>query len=347
MILLFLFLAQAQDSGVEALIAQLDHDDSSLREKAQSELIQRGRNVVPRLLSHHRTTDSAESRGRTESILSRFPFETLAQTRTGESLRERMKEMLLQDLEPHRGTPGCWLPKENQLAIDPAHLTILWQTGSGHGQFLAIVRIASGDKGCLEIRRIVWQGITPYRSEVKAEGVKVEESRFDADESKALGELLQAGIVLQAKCARPRESGRSWMSSGSFSMRFRIESGGVAVWSAAYTGYPGSSGEPDYAHGRVIDNVLGKILRNRSWTEVNVLPEDRARALQWMTDHFATEAWWIREHYLNMARTIGDETYRPFLEKVSKDLEGKEDPSEQRQLQAVRVALSRLRPAGK
>ena len=130
-------------------------------------------------------------------------------------------------------------------------------------------------------------------------------------------------------------------------MRFRIESGGTPVWTAAYTGYPGSRGESEYAHGQVIDRALREILQHRTWTESKIVPEDRVLALQWMTDNYGAESWWIKEHYLNMARFIGDESFRPFLQKVVQEVEGKDGPSEKRQFEAVRDALSRIRPPEK
>lgn len=345
--ILLLVLLLAQDADLEDLIARLDHDDAAIREKASSELVQRGPGVIPRLLQLQRTAASGELRSRAEGILCEFPFETLGRTRAEEPLHAKLIRILLKDLDEHRDVPGCWLPKEAQKALDPARLTVHWQTGSGHGQFLAIVRLVSNPQGGLDVRRVAYQGTTPYRPQVKAEGVRAEESRFDADETKALAALLQAGIVLESKCARPQEPGRSWTSSGSFSMRFRIDSGGTPVWTAAYTGYPGSRGESEYAHGRVIDDALRKILQHRTWTESKIVPEDRGLALHWMTDNYATESWWVKEHYLNMARFIGDESYRPFLEKAAKELQGKDGPGEERRLKAAQDALSRLRPVEK
>jgi|SRR6185436_4787063 len=342
-----LLLLLAQDADLETLVAQLDHDDAAVREKASAGLIERGTAIVPRLLALQRSATSAELRTRAEDILTHFPFESLVRTQPGEPLREKLITILLKDLEEHRETPGCWLPKDRRPEFDPARLSILWQIGSGHGQFLAIVRIVSNDQGCFDVRRIAYQGTTPYRAQVKAAGVKAEESRFDREESVALAELLQAGVVLESKCARPQEPGRSWMSTGSFSMRFRIESRGSVVWNAAYTGYPGSTGLPLYAHGKVIDDALWKILRNRPWTESKIVPEDRVLALRWMTDNQATESWWVKEHYLHMARFIGDESFRPFLQKVVQEVEGKDGPSEKRQLEAARAALSGLRPVEK
>jgi hypothetical protein len=44
-----------------------------------------------------------------------------------------------------------------------------------------------------------------------------------------------------------------------------------------------------------------------------------------------------------MARFIGDESYLPFLEKVGKDVEGRDGPSEKRQQTSMLHALSRIR----
>jgi len=130
-------------------------------------------------------------------------------------------------------------------------------------------------------------------------------------------------------------------------MRFQIESGKETAWSVAFTGHSSSREEPAYAHGMILDGVLRAAVATRAWTPVEVTPEDRRRALAWMTQHFDSEGWWIREHYLDMARFIGDEYYVPLLTKVANDLEGKEGPSEVRQLKSAREALSRIASARK
>ncbi len=341
MLIPLLLLALAQDADLQAL----DDPDFAVREKAAENLSRRGVEIVPRIVELHRETRSPEVRSRTETLLLGFPFEALALTRPDEPLHAALRKDLLEDLEEHRSVPGCWQEEERRPLLEGAKLRILVQGGNGHGQHLQIDHIVPGGDGGLNVRRIAYQGTTPYRPAVKEEFVRVEETRFDADEARTLAELLQAGAALQSRCAIPEKKGHSWSSSGSFSMRFRIECGGTLAWSAAYTGYPGSAGRRDYAHGQILDEVIGAALEHRSWREAKLVPEDRARALQWMRDHFASEEWWVKEHYLDMARLIGDESYLPFLRQVAQDLEGKEDSSELRE--SALQALTRIESAGK
>ncbi len=124
-------------------------------------------------------------------------------------------------------------------------------------------------------------------------------------------------------------------------MRLQIESAGQSVWSAAYTGYPGSQGEKDYTHGEIIDGILQAVLKDRMWSEPKLGEQGRAMLLQWISDNFKSEDWWVRERYLAMARLVGDVTYLPFLRKVAAELEGKSGASEERQLKAAMEAIER------
>lgn len=337
-----LILALAQEADIEKVISDLDHDDPDVREKATKDLAARGPAVIPRILALHRATDSPEIRSRAETVLLRYDFMALAQTRPEEPIRKTIEAVLLKDIEAHRATPGCRRAKENQPAVDASRLRIQWQSGSGHGQSLNIDQLVSRDGGGLTVRRIAYQGTTPYRPEVKKEGVRVEETRLSPGEAEALAGLLQTAAALREQCAIEKEKGRSWHSTGSFTMRFRVESAGAAVWIGAYTGYPGSLHEKEYIHGNAIDNMLRAAMAHRAWSRVRVLPEDRARALQWMTDHFADEGWWVKEHYLDMARFLGDGSYLPFLRGVAKDLQGNDGHSEKRRLKSAREAISRI-----
>ncbi len=347
MIPLALALCLLQDPGTDALLERLADDAPDVREKAVADLVSRGPGVVPPLLALYRSAASPEVRERAALVLQRFPFPGFVGTRPGEPLREALRGILLRDLKKHQETPACGIAENERVALDVLRLRILRQDGSGHGQFLALDETLPDGAGGLRVRRIAYQGMTPYRPEVKEEGVRVEESLLGPAESAALVELLSPAVALRPACGVKRDSLRSWTSSGSFSMRFQIESGKETAWSVAFTGHRSSSDEPAYAHGMILDGVLRAALATRAWTPVEVTPEDRRRALAWMTRHFDSEGWWIREHYLDMARFIGDESFVPLLTRVAKDLEGKEGPSEVRQFKAAREALSRIASARK
>jgi hypothetical protein len=346
-VLIFLLtFAFAQDADLQALAEKLGHQDAGVREKASTDLASRGVTIVPWILSIHRSSDSPEVRLRTEALLRRFPFPAFALTGPAEPLHDVLKGVLLADLETHRHTPGCWVPEGQRPAIDGARLQIVWQSGSGHGQSLEITTLTSTEGGRISVRRISHQGKTLYRSEVK-EGSRIEEMEIDSKDSAALVELLQAGASLRTGCAIKKEEGSSWMSTGSFSMRLRIDSGDIRGFDASYTGYPGSLGLQEYSHGKVLEKVLETVMAGRSWTRSDVLPVDRTRALRWITEHFAVEGWWVKERYLDITRSIGDAAFVPFLSKVAKDLEGNSGASEKRQLQSARAVLSQITQAGK
>ncbi len=312
MIPLALALCLLQDLGTDALLERLADDAPDVREKAVAALASRGPDVVPPLLALYRSTASPEVRERAALALQRFPFLAFVGSRPEEPLREKLRGVLLRDLKKHQETPACGAAEDGRVTLDVLQLRIFRQDGSGHGQFLAL-----------------------------------EESLLGPAESAALVELLSPAVMLRPTCGVKRDSLKVWTSSASFSMRFRIESGKETAWSVAFTGHGSSTDEPAYAHGLILDGVLRAALATRIWTPAEVTPEDRRRALDWMARHFGSEGWWVREHYLDMARFIGDESYVPFLSQVAKDLEGKEGPSETRQLKAAREALSRIASARK
>ena len=125
-------------------------------------------------------------------------------------------------------------------------------------------------------------------------------------------------------------------------MRFRVEPARGSPWSAAYTGYLGTLGEPDYAHGRIVDGLIDRALRARSWTPSELTAADRALVLRWASDAHAEEEWWVREHYLDFARHIGDADWLPYLVAVEKGLDGKEGASVERQREAIQDARKRI-----
>jgi hypothetical protein len=325
-------LAAVLAQDLEALVEGLTSDDVAVREKAEVELRKRGEEIVPRILELHRSADSADLRLRAEELLREFPFPAFARTKPEEPLRATLRAALLQDLKKHEGIADCW---REAVRIDPARLRIEFQGGSGHGQSLALDEVAPRKEGGLAVRRIAYQGVTPYRAEVK-------EATLGADETAALVELLQAACALRPSCAIEPPRNRFMMSTGDFSMRFRIEADRTEIWAAAYTGYPSSLNEPKYSHGRAIDFLLRRALRGAAWKPAEVLPEDRARALRWMTANYEAEEWWVKEHYLDIARLLGDRSYLPFLEKVEAGLKGKEGVGELRRLENARRAIERI-----
>jgi hypothetical protein len=245
-------------------------------------------------------------------------------------------------MESHRQVPGCWREKQDRLSIDLKSLSVLRQGGSGHGQTLELDEIAPRKDGGLTVRRLAYAAPTPYRPKVKEESTGVEEVVLDAEEARALGELLDVAMTLRQFCSKQQEPGRTRWSSASFSLRFRVESAGKVLWRCSYTGYPGSSGENQYTHGVLVDQVLRAALARRTWEASKITADDRRRLLRWSEENFEREEWWVRERYLRMALTAGDESFLPFLRKAAKDLRGKEDPSEVRQQGYVREALRRI-----
>ena len=347
MILLTLAVFLAQDLGTDALLERLADDAPDVREKAVAALASRGPDIVPSLLAFHRSTVSPEVRQRVELVLQRFPFPAFVGTRPDEPLRETLRSFLLRDLKKHLETPACLIAGNERITLDVLQLRIIRQDGSGHGQFLALDEIVPDGGGGLRLRRIAYQGKTPYRPGVKEEAVRVEEALLGPGESAALVELLSSAVALRPVCGVKRDSEDHWGSSADFSMSFEIKSGKETAWSVAFTGYRSSTNESAYAHGTILDGVLHAAVATRAWTPVEVTAEDRRRALDWMTRHFNSEGWWVREHYLDMARFIGDEAYIPFLNRVANTLEGKEGAGEARRLKAAREALLRITSAQK
>jgi hypothetical protein len=331
--LLLLALLQAEDPA--ALLARLGDDDPAARDRATQELSKRGVEIVPPLLELHRTTGSLEARSRAERLLLSRAFAAFARTRPDEALRGALKAKLLKDLGSH--LPACFAAPEGS-----APRRILRQTGSGHGQFLAVDEFLPRDDGTVSIRRVAFQGTTPYRPHVKEEGVRAEEALLEKGEATALFELLGAATGLHPRCAIPLPEGREWSSTASFSLRFRIESAGSTPWVGAYTGYPGSHGEPDYAHGRLLDDLLYEALVGRAWTPSALVAADRARALRWISEAHAEEEWWVKEHYLDFARHLGDADWLPYLAEAERGLEDKDGASTKRQREAIQDARKRI-----
>lgn len=347
MTLVLLLSALLQEEPLQVLFERLGADDVAVRERAVKALSERGPLILPDVLSLYRATESAEVRLRAQEVLRQYPFLVYSRTDPREPLHEELRDRLLRGFQDHAGTKGCWNREDRKaLPIDPARLRIIRQSASGHGQSLALDRIGSGPGGTLTVRRIAYQGKTPYRPSVKEDGALVQETTFDRGETQALVGLLEAAAGLQKTCAIPKDPQKNWTSSSSFSIHFFIESAGTELWSSAFTGYASSQTEKDYVHALCIDWALEGALAHRTWTAVPMLPEDRAWALEWITAHWPREGWWMKEFYLCLARFAGDGTYTPFLEKAASELEGKDGPSERRQRNSVREALSRIK-AGK
>jgi len=336
-----LVLALAQAGDLEALVGKLAHDDPAVREKAQKELVERGPGIVPRILSLHRSTDSSELRLRAERILESFPFPAYAQTRPGEPLQVKLRELILDVAEIHRPLPECWKEEKDRTTIDPARLRVMLQGGSGHGQKLHLDELTARKEGGAVVRRIAFEGPTAQRPDRK-ERTWTEETVLDEGETRALAALLEAGAALRQLCAEKKDEAREFWSSTNFSLRFEIESAGKPVWSCAYTGYRNSSDQRTYAHGLILERILLSAVTHRTWSPAEFTAEDRRRLLRWMEENFEREAWWVREFYLRMSVTSGDDTYLPFLRLVRKDLRGKEGPSEMRQILSVKEALRRI-----
>jgi len=189
--------------------------------------------------------------------------------------------------------------------------------------------------------------MTPYRPKVSKAGVAVEEARLGEAEASALASLLDKSTALRSeRCAIPREPGRYVWSSASFSVRLQISSGDVDLWSSGYTGYPGDGGRERYAHSRAVENVLEKTMKSIEGKPVDLLPQDREKFSAWIVANFETEEWWIREHFLRAAKYAGDESLLPLLRKIA-ETPPKDDPSDKRQVEEAREALSALEAARK
>jgi len=322
--LALLMLACAQAGDLESLIARLGHDDAAVREKAVKELETRGPQVVPRLLALHRSTDSEEVRLRAESILLEYPFPTYVLTRAEEPLQGKLRQALLDGIEDHRSLPGCWRGPQEQAPLDPARLRLQRQGGSGHGQTWELERP------------------TPYRSNVREERTRAEETVLDEGETRALVSLLDAATALRTVCSEEEDQKHSFWSSADFTLRFRLESAGNLMWQCAYTGYLSSSHRHKYAHGRIVDGVLYQALRHRSWTPSTIHDDDRRRLLKWFEENFDGEGWWVRERFLRVSVIVGDDSFVPFLRRVEKELQGKEGASETRLGKSVKEGLKRI-----
>ena len=342
MVLALIMLALLQDPTLDELVTRLDHANAEIRTKAADDLVSRGTAVVPKIVALYRSTSSANVRAGTESILIRIPFASLVATRPEEPVHKAIQAHLLKDMESHRTTAGCWLEKERQPTLDPLQVRIQRQSGSGHGQTLRIEDLAPDGKGGLKIRRIGLQRTTPYRPDVKEEGVRVEEAQLNPEEAKVLVRLLAAATTMRGTCAVQKADRRSWSSSADFTMRVEIQTPGRPAWTAAYTGYPGSLGERVYVHGKILDGVLQAALADRTWSDAKLGAQGVEDLLQWISGSFEAEKWWVKERYLAMAGLVGDESYLPFLRKVADDLKEKRGASEERQLKAAADALERI-----
>ena len=346
--MIWIVCAMALASGAQdPRIEDLDNESAELRDAAAKRFVERGPSTAASLLEHHRKTSSAEVRGRIEEILLHFPFAAYVLTRPGDAIRERLESHLLEPLKDHREIAACWKERDGRNKVDPARLRIVWQEGSGHGQMLRVTWLAPDDAGGSVVRRLTYQGTTPYRPKVVKAGVSVEEARLGAAETSALASLLEKPTALRSEgCAIPRDPGKYVWSSASFSVRLRIVSGDVDLWSSGYTGYPGDGGRGRYAHARAVESVFEKAMKSTEGKSVDLLPQDRAKFSAWILANFETEEWWIREHFLRAATYAGDESLLPLLRKIA-ETPPKDDPSDKRQVDEAREALNALEAARK
>lgn len=340
--LALLMLACTQAPDLDSLIHRLGHDDAAVREKTVRELEARGPQVVPRLLALHRSTGSEEVRLRAESILLEYPFPTYVLTRPEEPLQAKLRQALLDGIEDHRSLPGCWRDPQERTPIDAGKLRIQRQGGSGHGQTWELDEIVPRKEGGLVVRRIAYEQPTPYRAKVREERTRVEETVLDEGETRALVSLLEATTALRMLCSEEQDPKRSTWSSADFTLRFRLESAGKLVWRCAYTGYVSSSNQHKYAHGRIVDWMFYQALKHRSWTPATIQDDDRRRLLKWFEENFDGEEWWVRERFLRVSATVGDDSFVPFLRRVGKELQGKEGASETRLAKSVKEGLRRI-----
>jgi hypothetical protein len=340
--LALLMLACAQAGDLEPILDRLGHDDAAVREKAVKELEARGPQVVPRLLALHRSTGSEEVRVRAESILLDYPFPTYVLTRADEPLQEKLRRALLDGIEAHRSLPGCWRGPQEQTPIDPARLRLQRQGGSGHGQTWELDEFVPRKEGGLVVRRIAYERPTPYRSAVREEITRAEETVLDEGETRALMSLLEAATALRATCSEEEDPKHYFWSSADFTLRFRLESAGNLVWTCAYTGYLSSSNRTKYTHGRIVDGVVYQALKHRSWTPAKIDDDDRRRLLKWFEENFFGEGWWVRERFLRVSVTVGDDSFVPFLRRVGKEVQGKQGASEMRLATSVKEGLKRI-----
>lgn len=338
-------LAAAQEIDVDQAITRLDDEDLKVRDAATQELIKYGPAVVPRIVELHRTTSSPEAKTRAETILKKFPFAACMRLGEKDALRDALTSSILEDVQKHRAHPDC-KAKEDPPAPDPSRLRILWQTGSGHGQTLVLTLVRPAVGGGLLLRRLSYRRATPYRPEVKSEGVDVEESRMSPEEAKAFASLMAPALALAARCTMPSEREGHWMSSADFTARGRIESAGAEAWSGGYSGYSGSTGEPEYLHPCAIGATLRAVSGSLVWSVAEIAKDDRVTALDWMSGHYKEEKWWVKERYLLMAKFVGDETFLPFLREAAQEPLGEKDASGERRRTYAREAIERITGGG-
>jgi hypothetical protein len=312
----------------------------AVREAASEWLRRCGPGIVPRVIDLCRTSDSPEVCARARPVLLRHPFRPYVELRDHKLLRAALKGTLLERVSEHEGHPGCLVEKDKRVTLDPSSLRITWQDGSGHGQTLRLVRIRSSKEGGLELRRVSYRCPTPYRPKVRAEGAEMWAARMTAEETKALVSLLDEAVALHPKCSIRHERG-VW-TSADFTTRIRIRSGGGVVWSGGYTGYISSSGEPEYAHPRAVEDILQAAADALSWKREEVSADDRAAVLAWMVEFFPSEAWWVKERYLRIALFVGDETFLPFLRKAEEEAGKGEDASDGRRVKYAREAIEKI-----
>jgi hypothetical protein len=338
--LTILLLACSQAADLETLVGRLSHDDPAQRETAVKELKKSGPQVVPRLLSLHRTTASEEVRLRAEDILFRWPFPAYVQTRTDELIHKKLQDVLLNGLDTHQSLAGCWRDPQERTPFDPGKILLRRQGGSGHGQTLHLDEITPRKEGGWLVRRIAYERPTPYRPEVPEERVRAVETVLDEGETRGVASLLEAALPLRPLCSKKADD--SFWTSADFTIRFRLESAGKLVWRCGYTGYRTTSDQNKYAHGEIVNDVFDHALRDRSWTPSTINDEDRRRLLHWIEENFDGEGWWVRERYLRFAVIVGDDSFVPFLRRVGKEVQGKEGASETRLAKSVKEGLKRI-----
>jgi hypothetical protein len=137
-------------------------------------------------------------------------------------------------------------------------------------------------------------------------------------------------------------------SSRDFHQVLRLADGAGRALERRYTGYEGDRGQADYLPTEAAFAALEPLLRTLPWSE-NVPASERerrffARQFARASEHFGDEtAWWVRELYVELARSLGGpDLVPPLLRQLTPAGPAGADPSGERTRASVVEALAAI-----
>jgi hypothetical protein len=191
---------------------------------------------------------------------------------------------------------------------------IVFESGSGHGGTLELVRFRSEAGGRVTIRRLGWSHYAkPQRLTIE----RAETTRANFD-----GMLAKSRVALVARPHVVRLMARDGsiglgvvsMSSVDFHLLLRIEDEQGRITESRFTGYASSGEKERFVPLRVATEPVTKLLEALSFLSDTATAEDRAfvttRFLATMT---TSPAWWIRERYVALVGELGTVDAVPAL----------------------------------